>query len=277
MVVPSSLTVEQLREIVRLAGQTAADLAGGSFVPQSFASFPINAVGSTALILISSTMPDKLADGIEGNILLNMMAAFRFMRQILDRVAGRVPMKRDEYVFSVVSYCIKFTPHFADALKLRLPILVKQAMDATPPVLEMAQRLSRLSDIALTTIATLRDIIGSESYDRWLERRNTPRFLQIDPPRNAIEREKEEEKEEEERKQHLPSQPFGKGKDTEKEKEESADLEKLATKTPPSHSPSKMVDVDKDEEEYDEEDEDDDLEFDIQSGESGPEDTDTDS
>lgn len=175
MTVPTCFTLEQLQEVVRLSQQIASELAGTSSVPPSFSSFPINKIGNVALLLISNTMPEQLADGIEGTILLNIMAAFKFLRQILDRVANKVPMRREDYVASIVSYCNRFSPHFVDAIKMRLPMLVKQAMDANPPVPELAQRLSKLGDIALTTVASLRDIIGDEAYERWIERRTVPR------------------------------------------------------------------------------------------------------
>lgn len=306
MVLTSSLTIEQLQEIVRVARQTATDLAGVSTVPQSFSSFPINKVGNAALVLISSTMPDQLADGIEGTILLNIMAAFRFLRQILDRVAGRVPMKRDEYVSTVISYCNRFSPHFTDALKLRLPVLVKQAMDVAPPMPDLAQRLSRLSDIALSTIATLRDIIGDESYERWLGRRNSPRSPQADvsasPPsdkfggesgapaakedgEDAIEEKEEkkggtnEEKEEEEKKEEeaerepstVPAPQIPDPLPREIEEEDAAEEEKRADAEPRSsdkHGGSSKKPHEDEEDDQEESEEDfDDCEFDIQPGE----------
>lgn len=173
--VPESMNLDQMREVVRISKQTFVDVAGAAGVPGSFAMFPINRIGHSALMLLSRSMPRKLADGVEGSILLDISAAFNFMRQVLDRVASRVQMRREDYVASVVSYCIRFTPHFADAVRMRLPVLVKQAFDSDPPVLDMAQRLSKLSDIALTTIATLRSIVGDATHEEWLKRRYATR------------------------------------------------------------------------------------------------------
>lgn len=233
LAVPSSMTLDQLRDAVKLSSLIASDLAGATNIPQSFSTFPINRIGNVALMLVSFTMPDKLADGIEGTLLLDMMAAIKFLRQVIDRVYNKIPMKRDDYIFSVVSYCMRFTPHFAEALRMRLPVLVKQAFDSVPSVLDMAQRLSRLGDIAITTISTLRSIVGDEKYEQWLQRKDLTRSTASSP--QSISAVKELQKEE--------HKHFGKSDDDED------NVEKLVGTVPPN-SPSKDDD-DVDDKQYD--------------------------
>ena len=195
MTVPGSLTIGQLQDVVQIARKLAMELAGSSGVPNYFQTFPINRMGHSALMLITHSMPDKLADGIEGAILLSMLAAFKFMRQILDRIADSVQMKRDEFLSTLITYCVKFGPNFADAIRMRMPVLVKQAFASFPAVPDFAQRLSRLSDITLTTISTLRDIIGERDYNKWLACKDSPRGCTV-AVSNATQEEESDEEEE---------------------------------------------------------------------------------
>lgn len=162
-----TLTVEQLQDVVRLASRVASEICGADAVPRTFESFPINRVGHAALMLISRTMPDDLSDGKEGRLLLSMLGAVVFLRQVLERVSTRARMKREEYVSSVVSFCSKTGPLFVEAVRMRLPALVKQSFESSSPNPEMSQRLSKLADIAYSTFDSLKDIFGDDGYELW--------------------------------------------------------------------------------------------------------------
>jgi hypothetical protein len=218
MIVPASLTIGQLQDVVQITRKLVMELAGSSGIPTFFQTFPINRIGQTSLTLITHSMPDKLADGVEGAILLSMLAAFRFLRQILDRIAQSIQMKRDEFISALLSYCMRFGPNFAEAIKLRMPVLVKQAFESSPSITDFAQRLSRLTDITLTTITTLRDIIGERDYNRWLACKDSPRgcAIVISQEENEGDNVKEVEKEREEEEE----EEVEKGREEEEEEEE---------------------------------------------------------
>lgn len=233
MTVPSSLTIAKLEESARLAKRIATDVVGGEGIPSMFKTFPINMVGHTALMLVANTMPSRLADSKEGIILINMITAFSFIRQLLDRVSSGVRMDRIVYINSIVSFCERYTMFFVDAVKMRLIELLRQSLEEKPPSPEKSQRLSRLAQIAFKTFDDLEGIMGSEAYSAWLDKTNVKNYSSPNqPPSEAMYG--SEEKEERDVEEKAPTKEAKKEED-EEEKESEPEVE----------------DEDEDEEEYD--------------------------
>lgn len=155
MDMPKDMRLADMQSVSDIATKMAAELCGSKKIPEFYCKFPINNVGRMALILIAQTMPDKLADSIEGVLLCAMISASSFIRQLLDRVGMKVMMDKKQYIQSIIDFCSRSTVYFVEALRLRLPVLVQQAHDTIPVDLDRARRLGKLVEIAIKTMDEL--------------------------------------------------------------------------------------------------------------------------
>lgn len=168
MDMPRDMKLADMQSVSDIAARTAIELSGSKEIPSCYAKFPINNVGRVALVLIAQTMPGRLADAVEGEMLMGMISATRFLRQLLDRVGTNVMMSKKLYAQSVIEFCVKSNPFFIDALRMRLPTLVQQARDTVPVDVNRAKRLSKLADIAIRTLDDLPALMGKIVYTKWI-------------------------------------------------------------------------------------------------------------
>lgn len=176
MDMPRDMKLADMQTVSDIATRTAIELSGSKEIPSCYAKFPINNVGRVALVLIAQTMPGRLADAVEGEMLMGMISATRFLRQLLDRVGTNVMMSKKLYAQSVVEFCAKSNPFFIDALRMRLPTLVQQACEAVPADINRAKRLSKLAEIAIKTLDELPSLMGKIVYTKWISG-NAPSIL----------------------------------------------------------------------------------------------------
>jgi hypothetical protein len=165
--VPASLKLEDLQQVYQLAKKMAQAMADRAGVPDEFKTHPINTVGHQALLLVANTMPDDRAAGQEGKIMVSLLAAFGFIRQLLDRVGSSVLMDRQEYIQSLLAFCHKYGPLFTEAVRARLPHLLMQAQVSQPVDLKRAQRLQTLCNVVTQVFDLLPSIMGEAGYEIW--------------------------------------------------------------------------------------------------------------
>lgn len=238
---PKDMRLADMQAVSDYSVKMAAELSGSKGVPESYSMFPVNNIGRMALQLIAKTMPDRLANAQEGEFLMAMIAANRFMRQLLDRVGLNIMMEKKLYVQSIIDFCKKSTPYFGDCVRLRLPILVRQAHDSVPQDMERAKRLAKLAEIAIKTLDDLPRLMGDD-YAAWKNGGVVTEEEVVVAPAEEVVAKTEE------------AAQYGKGED-EEEEEQSPSSPDADIKTPP---PEK--DKPKDAEEQEPEDSDDDLE-----------------
>lgn len=233
---PRDMRLADMQAVSDYSVKLAAELSGSKCVPESYSMFPVNNIGRMALQLIAKTMPDRLANAQEGEFLMAMIAANRFMRQLLDRVGLNIMMEKKLYVQSIIDFCKKSTPYFGDCVRLRLPMLVRQAHDSVPQDMERAKRLAKLAEIAIKTLDELPRLMGDD-YAAWknggvVAEEEVAAAPAEEAPAKAEEaaqygkgEDDESEEEEEEEEEEPPSSPDADDKTPPPEKDKSKDAE----------------------------------------------------
>jgi hypothetical protein len=148
MAVPSHLCLRDLRRSVELATELAAVLPGSESVPELFVRLPLDSIGQTALMLLGRTMPDEMADGVEGEMLVGMLSAHAFVGQLLDKIRSNQMLDRAKFISRIKSLREENTEHLTAALTL----LLSGCNGDDSMSKEQRTRLDKLSRLVLVTL-----------------------------------------------------------------------------------------------------------------------------